>query len=64
MNREAMDALVAEHVLARLDHRNLNLDIPELAGSVTTTENLAKLIEGALTNGLDAPCPLGSGPDF
>src|SRR4030095_4044424 len=35
VNRETMNRLVRERVLARLDHKNLNADIPELAGSVT-----------------------------
>ena len=57
VNRAAMDALVREHVLSRLDHKNLNTDIPELARSVTTTENLATMVHGALAGGwtLDAP---------
>ena len=51
VNREALDAVVRERVLARLDHKNLNADIPELAGSVTTTENLATLVRQALAGG-------------
>jgi len=58
VNREAMDALVRERVLRRLDHKNLNADIPELAGSVTTTENLATLIYGALAGGWTLPARL------
>jgi len=44
--------IVEERVTARLDHRNLNLDVPELGGVIPTTENLAtfiwKLLEGNL----------------
>ena len=58
VNREALDTVVRERVLARLDHKNLNLDIPELAGSVTTTENLATMIEGALSKGWPLPARL------
>jgi 6-pyruvoyltetrahydropterin/6-carboxytetrahydropterin synthase len=58
VNREAMDALVRERVLARLDHKNLNEDIPELSGSVTTTENLATLVRGALATGWTLPARL------
>lgn len=58
VNREAMDALVRERVLGRLDHRNLNADIPELAGSVTTTENLATLVHGALAGAWTLPARL------
>ncbi|HEY2843894.1 MAG TPA: 6-carboxytetrahydropterin synthase [Bryobacteraceae bacterium] len=48
VNREAMDALVRERVLARVDHKNLNVDLPEFAGTVPTTENLATLVHQAL----------------
>jgi len=58
VNREALDAVVRERVLARLDHKNLNADIPELAGSVTTTENLATLVRGALADGWTLPARL------
>lgn len=58
VNREAMDTLVRERVLARLDHKNLNVDIPELAGSVTTTENLATLVHGALADAWTLPARL------
>jgi 6-pyruvoyltetrahydropterin/6-carboxytetrahydropterin synthase len=58
VNREAMDALVREQVLARLDHKNLNCDIPEMAGSVTTTENLATMVHGALAGAWTLPARL------
>jgi 6-pyruvoyltetrahydropterin/6-carboxytetrahydropterin synthase len=50
VDREALDALVAEKVLRRLDHKDLNRDVPELAG-VPTTENLAQLVERLLRAG-------------
>ncbi len=43
----ALDALVRE-VLRAFDHRNLNEQVPELAGVVPTTENLALEIEKRL----------------
>ena len=46
-NRAELDALVAGRVLARLDHKNLNTDVAELADAVPTTENLASAIRGA-----------------
>ena len=58
VNREALDAAVRERVLARLDHKNLNADIPELAGSVTTTENLATVVQAALAEGWALPARL------
>jgi 6-pyruvoyltetrahydropterin/6-carboxytetrahydropterin synthase len=58
VNREAMDALVRERVLARVDHKNLNADIPEMAGSVATTENLATLVHRALAGSWTLPARL------
>jgi 6-pyruvoyltetrahydropterin/6-carboxytetrahydropterin synthase len=48
VGREALDELVAERILARFNHRNLNTDIAELTGVVATTESLAVVIEKAL----------------
>jgi hypothetical protein len=59
----ALDALVAGRVLARLDHKNLNTDVAELADAVATTENLACAIENAV-GGLAAGGAAGSGADF
>jgi 6-pyruvoyltetrahydropterin/6-carboxytetrahydropterin synthase len=58
VNREALDAVVRERVLARLDHKNLNVDVPELAASVTTTENLATLVRRSLAEGWTLPARL------
>ncbi len=48
VNRSTLNALVASEVLARVDHRDLNSEVPELAGNVTTTENLAYAVERML----------------
>jgi 6-pyruvoyltetrahydropterin/6-carboxytetrahydropterin synthase len=58
VGREALDALVAERILARFDHRNLNSDIAELAGVVATTESLAVVIEKALSKRWPLPAKL------
>ncbi|MCU1334499.1 MAG: hypothetical protein JWO19_80 [Bryobacterales bacterium] len=58
VNREALDELVRERVLGRLDHKNLNVDVPELSGSVATTENLAMLVQGALAERWTLPARL------
>lgn len=39
-----LDRLVQETVLRRFAYRNLNLDLPEFAETVPTTENMALLI--------------------
>ena len=46
--REALDEHVRASVLTRLDHRNLNCDVPELRDQVATTENLARAVVGML----------------
>jgi 6-pyruvoyltetrahydropterin/6-carboxytetrahydropterin synthase len=48
VNRAALDELVRERILKRVDHRNLNCDVPELRGIVPTTENLAEALRQAL----------------
>jgi 6-pyruvoyltetrahydropterin/6-carboxytetrahydropterin synthase len=58
VNRQALDTLVQEQVLARLDHRNLNCDVPELKHQVATTENLASAIEKMLTAQWTLPASL------
>ena len=58
VNRQALDALVEREVLARVDHRNLNCDVPELKGRVATTENLATAVESMLTSKWNLPASL------
>ncbi len=58
VDRQALDTLVSEQVLARLDHRNLNCDVPELARRVPTTENLASAIEDMLKRNWRLPSRL------
>src|SRR5215813_10686570 len=36
----ALDALVERELVSHLDHKNLNLDVPFMAGTNPTTENL------------------------
>lgn len=46
----ALDQVVEERVLGRYDHRNLDLDIEELRGKVTTSEVVAEAIFAQLEN--------------
>ena len=48
VRRQAIDALMNEKILPRIDHRNLNMDVPELASRIPTTENLAMAIREML----------------
>jgi 6-pyruvoyltetrahydropterin/6-carboxytetrahydropterin synthase len=58
VNRGALDALVKNEVLRYMDHRDLNSEVAELAGQVTTTENLALAIEGMLQSQWTLPARL------
>jgi 6-pyruvoyltetrahydropterin/6-carboxytetrahydropterin synthase len=44
INLGDLDRLIHQLVIDRIDHRNLNLDVPELAGRIPTTEVLADFI--------------------
>ncbi|MEO7293268.1 MAG: 6-carboxytetrahydropterin synthase [Ginsengibacter sp.] len=39
-----LSMLIKEHVLDKLDHKNLNVDVPFLQGIICSTENIAKMI--------------------
>ena len=58
VDRNALDTLVQERVLAQVDHLNLNCDLPELRSQVATTENLAFAIERMLTRDWTLPARL------
>ena len=58
VDRGALDTLVQERVLRRVDHRNLNCDLFELQSQVATTENLAFAIERMLARDWTLPARL------
>jgi len=58
VDRGALDTLVQERVLRRVDHCNLNCDLPELQSQVATTENLAFAIERMLASDWTLPARL------
>ncbi len=41
MNLTDLDRLISEAVIARVDHKNLNMDVPEFQALVPTAENIA-----------------------
>ena len=45
---EALDRLVDEHAIDRLDHKHLNLDVPEFADLNPSVEHIAQVIWGML----------------
>ncbi len=48
VNRMDLDRMVRDRVLAKLDHRDLNTEVAEFEGGVTTTENLATAVRKML----------------
>ncbi|HEY3283373.1 MAG TPA: 6-carboxytetrahydropterin synthase [Armatimonadota bacterium] len=48
----SLDAVVQDRVVARFDHRNLNVDVPEMGGLNPTSENLAVVLWGILREAL------------
>lgn len=58
VDRNALDSLVQERVLGKVDHRNLNCDLTELHSQVATTENLAFAIERMLVRNWTLPARL------
>jgi 6-pyruvoyltetrahydropterin/6-carboxytetrahydropterin synthase len=43
-NLDSVKQILTEHVVAHLDHKNLNLDVPEFRDLNPTTENLVMVI--------------------
>jgi 6-pyruvoyltetrahydropterin/6-carboxytetrahydropterin synthase len=58
VDRNELDTWVQERVLGKVDHRNLNCDLPELHSHVATTENLAFAIESLLARDWALPARL------
>ena len=48
-----LEGLIQEYVIEKLDHKNLNLDVPELKGKVPTVENIAIMIYKQITPHLE-----------
>jgi 6-pyruvoyltetrahydropterin/6-carboxytetrahydropterin synthase len=58
VNRNALDSFIESKVLGRFEHKNLNVDVPELAGAVPTTENLAVAIRDVIAREWSLPARL------
>ncbi len=41
VNLKDLSALIDQHVIEKLDHRNINLEVDFMAGKLASTENLA-----------------------
>jgi 6-pyruvoyltetrahydropterin/6-carboxytetrahydropterin synthase len=58
VHRESLDKVVQSVVLAPLDHKDLNKDVPEFGTRVPTTENLAEVIQARLAKAWTLPARL------
>lgn len=60
MDAKHLSTLIKDRVIEKLDHRNLNLDVPFLAGQFCSTENLTiaiwKELESGLPDGVKLHC--------
>ena len=54
MDLSELSAIVKKQVLDRLDHKNLNLDVPEFKNVNPTAENIAIVVHGLLRSHLPA----------
>lgn len=54
MDVKKLSALIKEHVVEKVDHRNLNLDVKFMNGKMCSTENLAVSIWEQLKSNLPA----------
>lgn len=56
MNVRDLGKLVREHIISKVDHRNLNIDVDFLKGQIPTTENIAvafwQQLEHKIPNGI------------
>ena len=44
MNAHLLSRIIKKEVVERLDHKNLNIEVPELQGKICSTENLVMQI--------------------
>jgi 6-pyruvoyltetrahydropterin/6-carboxytetrahydropterin synthase len=54
INAKLLGEMVKEHVIEKVDHCNLNLDVPFMKGVFTSAENLAMAIWNQLKDLIDA----------
>lgn len=41
VNLKVLSKIIREHVIEKVDHKNLNIDVPFMQGKITSTENIA-----------------------
>lgn len=58
MNLKTLKDIIQDHVVEAFDHRDLNRDVPVMAGLVPTAENIAVRIWDILSGKLGQTCQL------
>ena len=62
INLKTLSDIIKSEILEKVDHKNLNLDVPFLEGKVTTTENVViefwKILDVKLRSFNDVDCQL------
>ncbi len=53
INLKDLSDIIKQHVEEKLDHKNLNLDVPEFKGLIPTAENIAVVIWNILREKID-----------
>jgi 6-pyruvoyltetrahydropterin/6-carboxytetrahydropterin synthase len=53
MNINTLKKIINESVIEKVDHRNINLDVPFMKGKIATTENLAVAIWDVLKSQIE-----------
>jgi 6-pyruvoyltetrahydropterin/6-carboxytetrahydropterin synthase len=56
LDLKVLKEILQREIVDRLDHRHLNLEVPELAGKIPTTENIAALIWNLLDPAIGHAC--------
>jgi 6-pyruvoyltetrahydropterin/6-carboxytetrahydropterin synthase len=56
----AFERIVATQVIDRLDHKNLNIEVPAFASLIPSVENIARIIYGMLVAHIPSPAQLHS----
>jgi 6-pyruvoyltetrahydropterin/6-carboxytetrahydropterin synthase len=54
VNLKDLSAIIEQHVIEKLDHRNINLEVDFMAGKLASTENLAIGIWNELSESITA----------
>lgn len=54
MNLKVLSSIITEHVIDKLDHKNINLEVDFMKGKLVSTENLAIQIFDVLSKELKA----------